>query len=72
MVEGILYEVTDEELKLLDAFEGDEYNRETVEVRTENGSEPANAYVWCASRDMLSGTWNYEVDFLPHAENFVG
>ena len=62
--DGILYQdISPEDLEVLDRYEGEEYNRELLEVETEDGNmHRAWAYTYRpAYRHMLSETpWNAE------------
>ncbi|KAF2153492.1 hypothetical protein K461DRAFT_278302 [Myriangium duriaei CBS 260.36] len=53
--------LTDMDVRRLDIFEGDEYTRRRVTVRTEKGDEvQAETYIWTAGRERLE---NEEWDF---------
>lgn len=61
-VEGVLYlDVGEADIAVLDAFEGDEYRRESVVVRTAAGGRPetmtADAYLFLADHRLAAGPW---------------
>lgn len=71
-VEGVLLKnVPDEPMRILDEFEGHEYVRTPVIVRTAGGEDiQAFVYEWVVGEKdpQLYGTWSFERDFLPQEE----
>jgi len=77
---GILYEnLSDGELKALDAFEGIEYCRVEVSVSSDHIVRPTTSknsiltaftYLWNGEVEKLQGEWTYEIDFLPYEQQF--
>lgn len=61
-VEGVVYlDVDATDLAALDAFEGDEYRRETITVRLADGARlTADAYVFLAVQRLLPTPWEPE------------
>ena len=61
-VDGMLHlDVDDGDLRRLDVFEGDEYERRTVVVRLLDGSActvPAQAYAWRDPGELLAHDWD--------------
>lgn len=73
-VEGLVWQdLTFEEIDQLDNFEGDDYSRITVKVKSKLSNTFLNCfvYVWNSDRDTLYDTWVYARDFLPKEEQFV-
>ncbi|KAF4358985.1 hypothetical protein CsatB_008655 [Cannabis sativa] len=71
----VLKGITEPELYILDAFEDDEYERQTVEVSLEDSSEKLQVYtyVWSNIDDPnLYGEWNFEEWKQLHMKEFVG
>jgi gamma-glutamylcyclotransferase (GGCT)/AIG2-like uncharacterized protein YtfP len=59
---------------LLDDFEGDDYQRQTVMVTTQDGSpRPAETYVWKDARraEVLDEPWDYEVFRAKHLKAWL-
>ncbi|KAK7204351.1 AIG2-like family-domain-containing protein [Myxozyma melibiosi] len=62
-VAGVLVsELTPAQVKTLDAFEGDEYERQKVQVVNENGQAvDAWCYIWVDRLDRLTGVdWDFD------------
>ena len=73
-VEGLIIpDVTQDELFLLDNFEGDDYERIPIVVQNKMTFDyiECYVYVWKGAIAMLYDTWNYENDFLPNEQNFI-
>jgi len=73
--DGILYQdISSEDLEILDRYEGEEYNRELLEVETEDGNMH-RAWVYTyrpAYHHMLSETpWNAEFFNESELESYV-
>jgi len=51
----VLSGLTSAEWALLDAFEGEFYRLELVDVGT---GQPVQAYIWLSPEDVLAGTWD--------------
>lgn len=73
-VDGLLYrDASPEQLARLDAFEGDQYRRETVCVRLPDGSSvAAQTYVFVAQlRHLLEpGDWDYDAFLRERRQRF--
>lgn len=63
-VRGVIgYNITDEQVKKLDIFEGDEYAREKVQAWDEHKQKhvTVNAYVWTGDKSvLLDQDWNFD------------
>ncbi|KAI9480613.1 MAG: hypothetical protein EXX96DRAFT_563501 [Benjaminiella poitrasii] len=62
-VPGILCEnLTTDDVKALDVFEGSDYQRTSVKVTEDNGSlTSTDAYVYIGNADLLTGTeWSFD------------
>lgn len=59
-MEGILYQpIGLSEVVNLDSFEGDEYDRRTVQVMGVDGLEiECDVYVWVGGENRLKDEWN--------------
>ena len=66
-VEGILYDIADEDLKKLDKYEGypQHYDRKKLKVRLVNG-ETVKAVVYVAQQEMTSDELKPSKDYLNH------
>eukprot|EP00894_Picocystis_sp_ML_P004884 jgi/Pico_ML_1/55401/g1091.t1 len=69
-VEGSVFDVDQKEMKLLDIYEGDDYDRIVAEVmaRDESGSEvalPTQVYAYPELTEEMDGEWDPE-DFNEH------
>lgn len=71
-IEGVLWlDVPHEAITRLDQFEGDEYERVGVVVRTANGvAHQAAIYHWLLP-DQVEGDWNVDTFDNMHRSNFV-
>ncbi|XP_039844709.1 AIG2-like protein D [Panicum virgatum] len=70
----VIMGVTDEELRLLDAFEDVEYTRTRVEISLADPSEKmlADTYVWSDAEDPnLYGEWDFEEWKKLHMKDFL-
>lgn len=64
----LLFELEEGEIRVFDAFEGDEYVKTSVTAlhlpscdATDGPAVQADAYLWCAPRSELAeGVWDYE------------
>lgn len=70
---GRLLDVTDEELAVLDAFEGHEYERVSVAVRVDGIEAPAEAWLLTgpSRRLVRTGHWSFERFLLTDVEPFL-
>lgn len=75
VLEGVLLKnLGPKALQVLDDFEGDEYVRTAIKVKTATGTGgeiDAFAYVWAggATDPQVYGTWDYARDFLPKEQD---
>ena len=72
---GKLMKINDQELKIFDEFEGQEYTRELVEIKIENESTQ-NAYVYIASNIITQQIieergWDYQSWTETHLKNYL-
>ncbi|KAK6158640.1 hypothetical protein DH2020_005954 [Rehmannia glutinosa] len=70
----VLVGITPPELRILDLFEGDEYERRTVDVFLEDSGEKlqTHTYVWGNKTDPnLYGEWIFEEWKVLHMDYFV-
>jgi len=67
IVEGILYEILDSDIGKLDRYEGypDHYDRITVKVRLDNGSE-IEAFTYIAQPDKVRSGLKPSKEYLNH------
>ncbi|GBG24947.1 AIG2-like protein D [Hondaea fermentalgiana] len=74
-VTGLLVsKLSDEEIRRLDSFEDDDYDRVEENIFTENGeAHRANVYVWKKEleAELKPTLWDYDKDFMPHVEEYV-
>jgi gamma-glutamylcyclotransferase (GGCT)/AIG2-like uncharacterized protein YtfP len=70
-VDGILKKVAEKHLCALDEFEGDEYQRELLELQTADGKIiQAWTYVWAKSQDeLIMKEWDFN-QFLLHQQKW--
>jgi len=74
VVHGVLVtDLSDEDVRALDDFEGSDYIRTAVQVTLADGTGKVvdtYAYLWAKgeSDPELYGTWSFEKDFLPREE----
>mmetsp|Transcript_16322 Transcript_16322/g.19571 ORF Transcript_16322/g.19571 Transcript_16322/m.19571 type:complete len:106 (+) Transcript_16322:91-408(+) len=75
-----MWDLNDRERAVLDEFEDDEYERNTVTVTLKEGEirggeqVQAEAYVYegpTADQSQLHGTWDYETFRTTHLERFI-
>jgi gamma-glutamylcyclotransferase (GGCT)/AIG2-like uncharacterized protein YtfP len=74
----LLYDISPQELFILDLFEGDEYIRTNVVVRNENDGKHITAAAYIATKDtfdtlkpLLSNEWNYGDFRTNHLASFI-
>ena len=70
-VRGTLYDGIDGELfRRLDTYEGEEYQKRSVEVMTDDG--PQHAFVYTCAADLLSDTpWDQAAFIAHHLGDFM-
>lgn len=70
-VNGILKKIPRNHLKLLDEFEGDEYQRELLEIKVSGNTINAWVYVWKKSLDeLILRDWDFN-NFLSSQKRWL-
>lgn len=53
VVGSVAFDLSESDVKKLDVFEGEDYDRVQVEVLVDGKKTPANLYLWIGGRDRL-------------------
>ena len=73
LVEGrLLLDLSYDERQVLDAYEGREYFKKTVQVQCEGQLVEAEVYIWhTAGKDLLKGSWSPSNFKIHHLDQYV-